>query len=111
LRSGFDVAGRDTGGVIYTIDVRWACGQPAHADAEHAFGAAFRPHDDDICVWLDEEDPSTLRVEFDVDADDYGLAIQRALREVRLAASSAGLSGGPTEVTAMTEEGQSRWSE
>ena len=62
-------------------------------------------------MWVDDQNPGALRVEFDVEADDYELAIREAQRQVRLAASQSGLPGSATEVVAMTDEGQARWSE
>ena len=97
--------------MIFSIDVRWTSGQPIDTDAEQSFGAVFRPGDGEVCVWVDDQNPSALRVEFDVEADDYELAIREAQREVRLAALQSGLPGSETEVVAMTDEGQARWSE
>jgi hypothetical protein len=96
----------DTGRVIFAIDVRWTCAQPIETDADRSFAALFRPQDGEVCVWVDDQNPYALRVEFDVEADDYELAIREAQRQVRLAASQSGLLGTATEVVAMTDEGK-----
>lgn len=49
----------DTGGVIFAIDVLWSCGQPIPRDAEQAFVGVFRSLDEEVCVWVGEQDRRT----------------------------------------------------
>jgi hypothetical protein len=98
--------------VRFAVDLSWACPGRVRSEDEERFNDVFRPLDDgEVCVWVDEVDRSLLRVEFDVDAPDYGAAIEGALREVRLAATEADLMGRCRSVVAMTEEGSVSWSE
>jgi hypothetical protein len=95
--------------MAFAIDVRWARGEDPSASAVTRFNSAFRPADEYVCAWVPEEEPATVRIEFDVDAADYDSATRRAIREVESAASKSGLPGEVVEVVAMTEDGQVRW--
>jgi hypothetical protein len=103
--------GRDTGAVIFSIDVLWNCGEPVQSKIESAFAEAFRPQDESACVWIDDRRADVLRMSWEVEADEYEQAINMGLDEIRTAASAAALAGRPVEVVAMTEAGHARWTE
>ena len=95
--------------MAFAIDLRWACGEAASDSAIAQFTAAFRPADEAVCAWVPDDDPATVRIEFDVEAADYESATREAIREVESAAAMSGLPGQTVEVVAMTEDGQVRW--
>lgn len=90
--------------VVY-VDIAFR--DPITSEVEQAFNAALRPDDPDTCAWLDERDDRILRVSFDVDAADYESAVIRAKDEV--VATALPTDGRVLRVTAMTDEGQFRW--
>jgi hypothetical protein len=107
-RRAHDMSWPDTDRMIFAVDVSWTFGELGNA--ERTFAEAFRPTNEQTCVWVDDDNPSVLRIEFDVEGHDYEHAIEEALRQVRLGASKAGITGHVAQVVAMTENGQARWS-
>ncbi len=95
--------------MTFAIDLRWACTEQVSASTVSRFNSAFRPGDEYVCVWVPVDEPSTVRIEFDVEAEDYESATRQAVRQVESAASTSGLTGEAVEVVAMTEDGQFRW--
>jgi len=95
--------------VIYAVYGRWEHHQPLQPRDVERVGASFRPDDEGVCVWIDTESPSVLRVSVDVEAGSYEEALDLGHAALAEAASAASLSGRLTEVVAMTEDGQAVW--
>jgi hypothetical protein len=95
--------------VIYAVYGRWEQGSPLRPRDVEKVNAAFRPGDEDVCVWTEPDEPTLLRVSVDVEAQSYEEAPilgQEALSE---AASTALLAGAASELVAITEQGQAVW--
>lgn len=74
------------------------------------FAHVLEPTDTDRCVWVDERRPAVVQMSFDIDAEDYEPAIEQARLLLSEGAAVNGFPGVLSEVVAMTEEGQLRWS-
>ena len=99
--------------MIFHIDAAWSFGRAVTADDDAAFKAAFRPHDESVCMWVAENRPGVYRVQFTINAgaDDYQEAVNRSRAELQRMGSEHGLTGKPIEIVAMTGEGMARWRE
>lgn len=62
-----------------------------------------------MCVWVESDEPSVLRISIDVEADSFERALHLGRAALSEAATVASLSGTASEVVAMTDEGQAVW--
>jgi hypothetical protein len=69
----------------------------------------FRPDYPSVCVWVDSDQPSVLRISVDAEAVDFDAAIRAGRTALNEAAASVALNGRPVRVVAMTEEAQAGW--
>ena len=95
--------------MIYAIYGRWEQGSPLHPEDVERVTAAFRPGDEGVCVWAKPDEPTVLRVSVDVEAASFEEALDLGRTALVEAASTASLSGAPSEIVAMTDEGQAVW--
>jgi hypothetical protein len=61
------------------------------------------------CVWLDGAGEAVVKASFDLSATGFEDAVARGRKTVAEALGRAGLAGMVVALTAMTEEGQARW--
>jgi hypothetical protein len=84
-------------------------------DEVATFSAGFRPEDDTVCVWVDEDRPSVLRVSYDLDIDaqanDFEAAIEAAVAELKSSLATMSFAARPISVNASTDEAQATWTE
>ena len=113
-----------SGCCLHTVLMKFAIyadldvGQPVK-DELATFTASFRPEDDEVCVWIDEDRSNILRVSFDTDididndahADNLEAAIQASIAELKRSVATMALVARPISVTASTDEAQATWAE
>ena len=78
-------------------------------DAVEAVASRLRPHDEGLCIWRDDADPTLLRVSIDSPAVDLdgALGLGRDLADETVGLSPSGAA--VVEVVAMDDERQLVW--
>lgn len=95
--------------MMFAVYGEWDCGRTVASDDISAVVHAFRPNDDSVCVWTDEDRPSVLQISLDIGADSPERAIADGRAATTDAAVGGKLTGKAIRVAAMTESGQWVW--
>lgn len=89
----------------FSVHASWIAESEVAEDTVRKVSQAFRPDDEALCTWVDQNEPRRFFVSFDVDSNSYAAAARECLAAIAAVTEIEPRLGTPEEVGATDDGG------